>query len=86
MKTEPKYEPALIFPFKQIWTWDKGMFLSMALDTVFFSMTPMIAIYVPKLVIDSVQRANWQSILIILVGGFCPLCILRLYDGLFAGQ
>ena len=70
MTTESKPEPALIFLFKQIWKWDKGMFLSMALYTIFFSLTPMIAIYVPKLVIDSVQRANWQSILIIVIGGF----------------
>lgn len=46
------------------------MFLSMFLYTLFFSLTPMIAIYVPKLTIDAIQAQQWQSILLILIGGF----------------
>lgn len=70
MKNNPKREGVLLFLFKQIWTWDKGMFLSMFLYTIFFSLTPLIAIYVPKLIIDSLQSQNWQPILVILIGGF----------------
>jgi ATP-binding cassette subfamily C protein len=50
--------------------WDKGMFLSMLLYTLFFSLTPLIAIYVPKLTVDAIQAQRWQSILLILIGGF----------------
>ena len=70
MAEEPKHEAVLIFLFKQIWKWDKGMYLSMLLYTVFFSLTPLIAIYVPKLIIDSLQSQDWQRILIVLIGGF----------------
>lgn len=67
---KPKPEAELIFLFKQIWKWDKGMYLSMALYTIFFSLTPLIAIYVPKLIIDSLQSQDWQRILFIVIGGF----------------
>jgi ATP-binding cassette subfamily C protein len=67
---EPKHEAELIFLFKQIWKYDRGMVLSMLLYTIFFSLTPLIAIYVPKLIIDSLQTQDWQRILIILIGGF----------------
>ncbi len=67
---KPKHEAELIFLFKQIWKWDKGMYLSMALYTIFFSLTPLIAIYVPKLIIDSLQSQDWQRILFIVIGGF----------------
>jgi ATP-binding cassette subfamily C protein len=70
LKNKSKREGVLLFLFKQIWTWDKGMFLSMFLYTIFFSLTPLIAIYVPKLIIDSLQTQSWQSILVILIGGF----------------
>jgi ATP-binding cassette subfamily C protein len=70
LKNKPKREGVLLFLFKQIWTWDKGMFLSMFLYTIFFSLTPLIAIYVPKLIIDSLQSQSWQPILVILIGGF----------------
>ncbi|MBG0787989.1 MAG: ABC transporter ATP-binding protein, partial [Anaerolineaceae bacterium] len=70
MTDKPKHEAELIFLFKQIWKYDKGMYLSMTLYTIFFSLTPMIAIYVPKLIIDSLQSQNWQRILIIIIGGF----------------
>ena len=46
------------------------MFLSMFLYTIFFSLTPLIAIYVPKLIIDSLESQSWQSILVILIVGF----------------
>ena len=70
MAEETKHEGELIFLFKQIWKWDKGMYLSMLLYTIFFSLTPLIAIYVPKLIIDSLQSEDWQRILIIVIGGF----------------
>ncbi len=70
MKEPTKIKHALPFLFSQIWQWDKGMFLSMFLYTVFFSLTPLIAIYVPKLIIDSLQTQDWQRILTILIIGF----------------
>ena len=70
MKENIKLKPALPFLFGQIWQWDKGMFLSMFLYTVFFSLTPLIAIYVPKLIIDSLQAQDWQRILTVLITGF----------------
>ena len=70
MTDKPKHEAELTFLFKQIWKWDKGMVLSMALYTIFFSLTPLIAIYVPKLIIDSLQSQDWQRILLIVIGGF----------------
>jgi ABC-type bacteriocin/lantibiotic exporter with double-glycine peptidase domain len=70
LANDSKHEAELIFLFKQIWKWDKGMYLSMLLYTIFFSLTPLIAIYVPKLIIDSLQSQNWQRILFIVIGGF----------------
>ena len=70
MKDSPQIKPALPFLFNRIWQWDKGMFLSMFLYTVFFSLTPLIAIYVPKLIIDSLQAQDWQRILTVLIAGF----------------
>lgn len=70
MREKPKQEAVLLFLFKQIWKWDKGMFFSMSLYTIFFSLTPMIAIYVPKLIIDSLQAQDWRNILIVLIVGF----------------
>ena len=70
MKALAKPKPTLPFLFGQIWQWDKGMFLSMFLYTVFFSLTPLIAVYVPKLIIDSLQSQDWQRILAILIVSF----------------
>jgi ATP-binding cassette subfamily C protein len=70
LKDSPQIKPALPFLFNRIWQWDKGMFLSMFLYTVFFSLTPLIAIYVPKLIIDSLQAQDWQRILTVLIAGF----------------
>ncbi|MDY6874409.1 MAG: ABC transporter ATP-binding protein, partial [Chloroflexota bacterium] len=42
----------------------------MLLYTLFFSLTPLIAIYVPKLTVDAIQAQLWQRILLILIGGF----------------
>ena len=70
MKEHVTIKRALPFLFGQIWQWDKGMFLSMFLYTVFFSLTPLIAIYVPKLIIDSLQAQDWQRILTVLIVGF----------------
>lgn len=46
------------------------MFLSIFLYTIFFSLTPLIAVYIPKLIIDSIQSQDWQRILFTLIGGF----------------
>lgn len=70
MAKDSNQKAELMFLFRQIWKYDKGMYLSMALYTVFFSLTPLIAIYIPKLVIDSLQSSNWQRILFIVSGGF----------------
>jgi ATP-binding cassette subfamily C protein len=70
LKSNAKSKPVLRFLFGQIWQWDKGMFLSMFLYTVFFSLTPMIAVYVPKFIIDSLQAQDWQQILTILIVSF----------------
>lgn len=57
----------VLFVIKHIYLWKKSIFISIALYSIFYAISPFIWIYVPKLLIDELMgEANIQTIVQIL--------------------
>lgn len=69
-KSKPKYSTIknTIYLIKNIWKWDKGLFLLCTIQIPATVIIPLLGIYLPKIVIDSVTRHASVSKLMMAIG------------------
>lgn len=80
-----------VYLIKNIWKWDEGLFLLCFLQIPMIVICPLLAIYMPKLVIDSVSSHVSKPMLIVNIGlpalGIVILnVLLRVFSDIIRGN